>query len=170
MSQFDLTDDQRLHNPTGGRKPMSRKLLRLAGSLLLVCVWLTSLFLPVASAQTINEPRLIIDGLDVLKQGWLAVIWGQIAWLANVTFFGLLLIAVFVRDLSPRVLFVIAVLHLVFTLSAFGWTDYPSNEGMPESNNLGRMYVGYYAWLCCMFAAPALAFSTANFWSFSSDD
>lgn len=127
----------------------------------MIAMWGLSLWLPVVHFQTINGPQIVNHGAEVLSIGWLGFLIGQFGWLANLTFFLLVFTPLIVRDM-PRWLFLgVLALHVLLTMTAFGWDTYPSNEGMPESHNIDQYFAGYWVWLGVM--ASTAVYSMTGF-------
>ncbi|QIG81314.1 hypothetical protein [Stakelama tenebrarum] len=122
--------------------------------LVLAAVWMASLAFPVFDADGILGP-----GGWFLAFGWMGLIVGDWAWLANPAFFLALLLLWFGRMARPLGIAALGVLALVLLGEALR-TSILTNEGGLSSEITQRL-TGYYLWIIALSGAVLLGATQA---------
>lgn len=96
-------------------------------------------------------------GLQILVMGWLGILVGQFAWLANPLWLAGLLFFAFRKWMAALIL---SGLALVFALNTFTMfvTELPADEGGMNTFHLVRLRIGFYLWLASLAVPFARAF------------
>ncbi len=126
--------------------------MRILIAVVLAAGWTLSLFLPAVAIAGINDPHQIVSGTEILMIGSFGFLIGQFGWLANLTFLATVLVLATGARFKALGIALLA-MHLPLLIGAMMWSDFPTNEGIPEKGNILEHLSGYYLWMAVMIGA-----------------
>lgn len=126
--------------------------LRVRGAICIAAVWSATLILP-AYSQLFDPAngQIALQGYKVLSSGWIAIVAGQFAWLANPALL-VLLVTLTSRSFSDRASRIAALLLLGSMVTMIDLVRRPEFNGYPQ------LLAGGWLWLANNLAAVVFAF------------
>lgn len=126
--------------------------LRVRGAICIAAVWSLALILP-AYSQLFDPAngQIVLQGYKVLGSGWIAIVAGQLAWLANPALL-VLLVTLTSRPFSDRASRIAALLLLASLATMIDLVRRPEFNGYPH------LLIGGWLWLANNLAAAVFAF------------
>lgn len=136
------TDTRRSHNAQ----------MRLRGAMVLSAIWCLTLILP-AYAQVFDRSNgpVVWQGFKLLGSGWLALVYGQTAWLANPAL-AFVVASLLLRPLSDRATRIGAIATVAAMVPMIDLVFRPEFNGYPE------LLAGGWLWIVNNVAAAGFAF------------
>lgn len=130
--------------------------LRVRGAIGITAVWSLTLILP-AYSQLFDPAngQIVLQGYKVLGSGWIAIVAGQLAWLANPALL-VLLVTLMSRSFSNRASRIAALLLLGSMATMIDLVRRPEFNGYP------RLLIGGWLWLANNLAAVVFAFGVTT--------
>ncbi len=126
--------------------------MRLCGAILLSAIWCLTLILP-AYAQVFDRSNgpVVWQGYKLLGSAWIALAYGQTAWLANPALM-FVLVSLFVRPVGDRATRIGAIATVAAMVPMIDLAVRPAFNGYPQ------MLIGGWLWLANNLAAAGFAF------------
>lgn len=126
-------------------------LLRISGAMAIAAIWCITLILPAYAQKFDTVTVRVLMGYQVLQGGWMAILYGQIAWLANPVL-ALLLVSLTSRSFSDRTSQIAALAMVAATATMIDLVL------RPVFNQHPHVLVGGWLWLANNLAAAVFAF------------
>ncbi|MES2442871.1 MAG: hypothetical protein V4574_08575 [Pseudomonadota bacterium] len=130
---------------------MSAVTLRRAVALGIAALWAASLCFPVWAGSS--------NGWWFLVIGWMGLLFGEFAWLANFVLY-LVLGLLVARRQYPVLLMVLAVFLVIVVFGELGRTTMVDNEG-GIAREIGQRFAGFYLWIAAIGGGALMALVTA---------
>ena len=112
-----------------------------------VFLYLAACVAPCLEVTQKSDP--VWPGWQILLMGWLGVLVGQFAWLANPLWLGGLIFFALRKWTVALILSGLAILPTFNTLTMFV-TELPADEGGMNTFHLVRLRIGFYLWLASL--------------------